>query len=397
MISQATFRSLPELLIFVYLGVLAASLSAHAQTVNGQVSGDSNSQSVRQGGLFSTQTDSVDPSQTESLKRQAKEKEDAQRLALLQQIQLAFKLGNYEKTRQLAEAYLQKDSKNVTAHYYLANAYGRLARPKDAIAHYVFCTQYGKGTQAAVYSAQAIQQLEKLLNGPGSSNLYGATASGSGAGTPGIKTGSAAGATKSPSNISTKPYQPRSANELKAFLLQEGSDKVDAIRAKSKETIAGWQKVHDAEVKDWDYHRKGYDPYGDGSDPDYERYMKKNEELRQRIFALNKETSKATLAVETEYRLKVQSIDDQKDQIDLLLKQPTDVKALVRSLGLASSPIGVGRNVKSYVNYGMDDEVDSIPDEPALSAKAGQVKNKASSSKSPDKTNGNNKNKGKVQ
>lgn len=382
-----TFRSLPTLLIFVYLGGLAASLPAHAQTANGQIGGDSNSESVRQGGLFSTQTESVDPSQAESLKRQAKAKEDAQRLELLQQIQLAFKLGNYEKTRQLAESYLQKDSKNVTAHYYLANAYGRLARPKEAIAHYVFCTQYGKGTQAAVYSAQAIKQLEKLLNGPGSSNLY--------------KIGNAAGAAKSPLNTPTntpsKPYQPRSANELKAFLLQEGSDKVDAIRAKSKETIAGWQKVHDAEVKDWDYHRKGYDPYGDGSDPDYERYMKKNEELRQRIFALNKETSKATLAVETEYRIKVQSIDDQKDQIDLLLKQPTDVKALVRSLGLASSPIGVGRNVKSYVNYGTDDEVDSIPDEPALSAKAGQIKNKANSSKSTNKTTGTNKNKGKVQ
>lgn len=356
------------------------------QSASGQV-GDSNSQSARQGGLFSTQPDTLDTSQTESLKRQAKVKEDGQRQELLQQMQLAFKLGNYEKTRQLAETYLRKDSKNVTAHYYLANAFGRLGRPKDALGHYVFCTQFGKGTQAATYSAEAIKQLEKLLNGPGSNNAPGAP------GAPYLPNSSNFSAPNQPSG---RPYQPRSANELKAFLLQEGSDKVNAIKAKSKETIAGWQKIHDAEVKDWDYHRRGFDPYGDGSDPDYERYMKKNEELRQKIFALNKETNKATGIVETEYKNKVQAIDDQKDQIDLLLKQPTDVKALIRSLGMTSSAVGVGRNVKSYVNYGTDDEVDSIPDEPAMSAKAGQVSPAGSKKSKTTTTNTNNKSKGQV-
>ena len=173
------------------------------QSASGQV-GDSNSQSARQGGLFSTQPDTLDTSQTESLKRQAKVKEDGQRQELLQQMQLAFKLGNYEKTRQLAETYLRKDSKNVTAHYYLANAFGRLGRPKDALGHYVFCTQFGKGTQAATYSAEAIKQLEKLLNGPGSNNAPGAP------GAPYLPNSSNFSAPNQPSG---RPYQPRSANE----------------------------------------------------------------------------------------------------------------------------------------------------------------------------------------
>lgn len=274
-------------------------------------------------------------------------------------LESAYKAGDYQYAIYEANNIIKKDPKNLIAHYYLANIYSRQGDYKQALTHYAFCAEFGKGTKVGIYAETALKEMEskRLQSQPASSQ--GATTTGS----------------------QNQSKDARSTDQLKIDLLKQGSQEIEARRQKLQTELDALKLVSDRESLKFlpeplraqykDTPASYFTNLGDN--PAVEQFLETRRRYQIQMDALKAKAEQDIARINRQYLDKLDYID-QKSQIT--------VPGSVRAGG--GGPITKMRHnspVCDYINYGTDQVVDSIPVEPPMTATAQKLTTSKSTAK----------------
>lgn len=276
----------------------------------------------------------------------------------MQSLEKAYQSGNWKAAATIARQLIGKNRDNLTARYYLGNIYTKLGLAHEAMSEYAYCVNFGKDSQVAGYAREAMKSIDQALSDkplptPAAKQLG---------------TGAAG----------------KTALQLKTEILSRGSQEVEDLKEKHRQTVAALKKETEAKaapylppsLRNWD---KGISPREQlavTDDPNYRHFLELQIELSEKIYKLNQKLNADIERVNETYKRQVEAID-----------QYGGARA-----GTAQVPIlpeQGGGTLRNYVNYGKDEEVDTIPATAALTAKPAsldQVQKQKQKSKSPVKS-----------
>lgn len=275
-------------------------------------------------------------------------------------LESAYKAGDYPYAIYEANNIIKKDPKNLVAHYYLANIYSRQGDYKQALTHYAFCAEFGKGTKVGIYAETALKEMEskRLQNQPASTQNA-----------------------LNPSALSQNK-NPQSVDQIKIDLLKQGSQEIEARRQKLQTELDALKVISDRESLKFlpeplraqykDTPASYFTNLGDN--PAVEQFLETRKRYQLQMDTLKAKAEQDIARINRQYLDKLDYID-QKAQ----LSAPGGVRA---GGGGPVSRIRRNSPVQDYVNYGTEQEVDSIPVEPPLTATPQKLTEASKNSKS---------------
>ncbi|NJL73567.1 MAG: hypothetical protein HC888_19610, partial [Candidatus Competibacteraceae bacterium] len=209
------------------------------------------------------------------------------------------------------------------------------------MSEYAYCVNFGKDSQVAGYAREAMKSIDQVLSDKPLKTPAGKQLESGAGGNPA-----------------------RTALQLKTEILSRGSQEVEDLKEKHRQTVAALKKETEAKaapylppsLRNWD---KGISPRDQLSltdDPNYRHFLELQIELSEKIYKLNQKLYDDIERVNETYKRRVEAIDQYGGA----------------SVGTAQVPIlpeQGGGTLRNYVNYGKDEEVDTIPTTAALTAK----------------------------
>ncbi|HMY51432.1 MAG: hypothetical protein IPK73_02705 [Candidatus Obscuribacter sp.] len=258
--------------------------------------------------------------------------------ANMQTLEKAYQDGNLKAAAGMAKELIGKNRNNLTARYYLGNIYTKLGLAHEAMSEYAYCVNFGKDSQVAGYAREAMKSIDQVLSDRPPTAVGKQTAGGAGAG-----------------NTS------KTALQLKTELLTRGSQEVEDLKEKHRQAVAALKKETDAKaapylppsLRNWD---KGISPREQlaiTDDPNYRHFLELQIELSEKIYKLNQKLNDDIERVNESYKRRVEAID-----------QYGGTAAAAQAQILPEQ----GGTLRNYVNYGKDEEIDTIPVTGALTA-----------------------------
>lgn len=250
----------------------------------------------------------------------------------MQTLEKAYQDGNLKAAAGIARELIGKNQKNLAARYYLGNIYTKLGLAHEAMSEYAYCVNFGKDSQVAGYAREAMKSIDQVLSDRPPTPVGKQTTAAPGAG-----------------NTARTPLQ------LKTELLSRGSQEVEDLKEKHRQAVAALKKETDAKaapylppsLRNWD---KGISPREQlaiTDDPNYRHFLELQIELSEKIYKLNQKLNDDIERVNESYKRRVEAIDQ--------YGGGTAAAAQARILPEQ------GGTLRNYVNYGKDEEIDTIP------------------------------------